>query len=87
MKMDICNLFNNSVVSSSEVRASEDISETHAAEDNPAQVSGINNETLEWFVAMKTIQKRRVCNVKKRKWNDDYTAYAVMGFIAQKKML
>ena len=82
MKMDICNFFKNSGVSSS-----EDICETHAAEDNAAQVSGINNETDECSVAMATIEKRRVCNVKKRKWKDVYTIYAVVGCIAQKKRL
>ena len=45
----------NSVVSSSEVCVSEDISETHEAECNAAQVSGINNETDECSVAMATI--------------------------------
>ena len=55
MKMDICNFFKNSVVTSSVVRVSEDISKTHAAEDNAAQVSGINNETDECSVTMATI--------------------------------
>ena len=87
MKMDICNFFKNTVVSSSEVRASEDISQTHVAEDNAAQVSGINNETDECSVAMETIQERRICNVKKHKWNDNYTGYAVIGFIAYEKRL
>ena len=85
MKMVIRNFFRNNVVSSSAVRASEDISETHAVEDNTAQVSGINNETDECSVAMASIQKRKACNVKKCKWNINYTAYAVMGFIAQKE--
>ena len=63
IKMDIRNFYKNTVVSSSEVRVSEDISETHEAEDNATQISGINNETDECSVAMATIQKRRECNV------------------------
>ena len=82
--MDIRNFFKNSVVSSSEVRVNDDIRETHTAEDNAAQVTGINNETDECSVAMATIQKRKVCNVKKRKWNDNYTAY---GFYRTKEVL
>ena len=39
MKIDICNFFKNSVVSSSEVLASEEISEMHVAEDNAVQIS------------------------------------------------
>ena len=62
------------MVSLSEVRVSEDISETHLAENNAALVSGINNETNECSVAMATIQRRRVCSVKKYKWNNNYTA-------------
>ena len=83
MKMDTCirDFFKNSLVSSGEVRASEDISETQAVEDNAAQISGINNKT-ECSVAMATIQKRRVCIVKKRKWNNNYIAYV---FFAQKR--
>ena len=73
--MDIRNFFKNSVVSSSEVRVNDDIRETHTAEDNAAQVTGTNNETGECSAAMATTQKRKVCNVKKRKWNDNYTAY------------
>ena len=75
MKIDIRNFYKNSVVSSSEVRVNDDIRETHTAEDNAAQVTGINNETGECSAAMATTQKRKVCNVKKRKWNDNYTVY------------
>ena len=57
MKMDIHNFFKNGVVGPSEVCASEDISKTHAAQDNAAQISGINNETDECSVAMATIKK------------------------------
>ena len=84
MKLDICNFFKNSVVSSSEVRVNDNIRETHTAEDNAAQVTGINNETDECSVAMATIQKRKVRNVKKHKWNDNYTAY---GFYCTKGAL
>ena len=70
------------MVSSSGVRAREDISETQEAEDNATQISGINNETDECSVAMATILKRSECNVKKRKWNDNYTAF---GFYRSKK--
>ena len=84
MKIDIRNFFKNSVVSSIEVRVNDDIRETHTAEDNVAQVTRINNETDECSVAMVTIQKRKVCNVKKRKWNDNYTA---CGFYSTKKKL
>ena len=84
MKIDIRSFFKNSVVSSSEVRVNDDIRETHTAKDNAAQVTGFNNETDECSVAMATIQKRKVSNVKKRKWNDNYTAYF---FIVQKKRL
>ena len=59
------------------VCASEDNSETYTAEDNAAQVSGINNETDECSVAMATIQKRRVSNITKCKWNDNYTGYGL----------
>ena len=55
MKTDIRNFFKNTVVTSSKVRASEDISETHEAEDNATQISGINNETDECCIAMVTI--------------------------------
>ena len=64
--MDIRNFYTNSAVSSSEVRVNDDIRKTHTAEGNAAQVTGINNETDECSVAMGTIQKRKVCNVKKR---------------------
>ena len=84
MKMDIRNFFKNSVVSSIEVHASEDISKTHVAEYNAAQISWIKNEIDECSVAMATIQKRRVCSVKKRKGNNNYTAY---GFYRTKKGL
>ena len=84
MNTCIHDFFKNSLVSLSEVRSSEDISETHAAEDNAAQNSGINNERDECSVAMATIQKRRICIVKKRKSNDTCTAY---GFFRTKKRL
>ena len=57
MKMDMRNFFKNSAVSPSEVRVSEDISKTHAAEDNAAQVFGIHNETDDFSVAMVSIQE------------------------------
>ena len=55
MKIDTHIFFKNSVVTINEVRASEDISKTHTAENNASQVSGINNETDECSVAMATI--------------------------------
>ena len=58
MKMDIRNFFKNSVVSSSEVRVNDDIRETHTAEDNAAQVTGINNETGDCSAAMALKRER-----------------------------
>ena len=54
MKMDIRNFFKNNVVSSSEVRVNDDIRKTHTAENNAAQVTGINNETGDCSAAMAT---------------------------------
>ena len=65
------------MLSSSEVRVSENISEAHAPEMNVAQVSTINSKTDECSVATAIIQKKSLCNLAKGKWKDNHTAYGL----------